>query len=280
MSGRLTLVATPIGNLGDLSERAIATLRDADLILCEDTRRTRELLSARDVRAGRRLLALHDHNESEMCATVVARLSAGDNVALVSDAGTPTVSDPGARVVAAVVAAGLAVSTVPGPSAALAALAVSGLATDRFCVEGFVPRTVAERAARIASWRDERRTIVCFESPRRLARTLADLARALGDRRAVVARELTKVHEEVARGTLAELAGRFADDVKGEVVIVIEGAAAAPPASDEQVERALADELARGSSVRDAASVVATHLEVSHRRAYALALALRKGPTN
>lgn len=275
MTGSLTVVATPIGNLGDLSERALAALRDADVILCEDTRRTRELLSARDVRAAGRLVALHDHNEDEMSADVVVRVRDGQRAVLVSDAGTPMVSDPGATVVAAVAAAGLVVTTVPGPSAALAALAVSGLASDRFCVEGFVPRQPSSRADRVAAWRTEPRTIICFESPRRLAGTLAELAAALGERRAVVARELTKLYEEVVRGTLTELATHFTDDVRGEVVIVIEGAPADKPVTNELIERALTDELARGSSVRDAATAVAAELGVAHRHAYALALSLR-----
>jgi 16S rRNA (cytidine1402-2'-O)-methyltransferase len=280
VSGALVVVATPIGNLGDTSERAIAVLADADAIYAEDTRRTRQLLSAKGVRSGGRLVSLNAHNEASRCADVVGRVASGETVALVTDAGTPGVSDPGSRVVAAVADAGYVVSTVPGPSAVLAALSVSGFDTARFCVEGFLPRRGAERRRRLAAWDVEERTVVVLESPQRIAATLTELAEQLGERRAVVARELTKLHEEVLRGTLSELAAALSGDVLGEVAIVIEGAVAAPTAqsADEEVRAALAELLARGATTRDAASEVATALHASRRRVYELALTIRQEP--
>jgi 16S rRNA (cytidine1402-2'-O)-methyltransferase len=278
VSGALVVVATPIGNLGDVSARTRDELERADAIYCEDTRRTRQLLSALGIRGGGRLVSLHEHNEQSRVDEVVGRVGGGERVVLVSDAGTPGVSDPGGRVCAAVAAAGLEVTAIPGPSAALAALVVSGLASERFVFEGFLPRRGAARERVISSLVDEARTIVLFESPQRLGATLEDLSATLGERRAVVARELTKLHEEVVRGTLGELAERYASgDVLGEVVVVIEGSFA-PPAEidDATLSAALASELAAGASVRDAASSVAGVFGVSQRRAYELALDIRR----
>lgn len=273
MSGTLVLVATPIGNLGDLSPRARHELEAADVVCCEDTRRTGRLLELSGLRA-RRLLRVDEHTERAAVDEVTALLAAGRRVVLVSDAGTPTVSDPGRRLVAAAVAAGHEVTAVPGPSAVLAALAVSGLAADRFVFEGFLPRRGRERAERLAALAGEARTVVLYESPHRVGATLADLAAALGpERYAVVARELTKLHEQVQRATLGELAERLGE-LKGEVVIVVEGAAPPPPADDEVVRAALSDELAAGASRRDAAATVAEALGVRRRRAYELALGL------
>jgi 16S rRNA (cytidine1402-2'-O)-methyltransferase len=274
--GRLVLVATPIGNLGDLSPRALELLGAADLICCEDTRRTRALLSAKGLPAGARLLSLHEHNERERTEQVLAALAAGSLVAVVSDAGTPGISDPGEHLVAAAVAAGLEVSTVPGPSAVLAALSVSGLPTDRFVMEGFLPRKGTARAERIAALVHEPRTSVILESPRRVTTTLAELADALGaDRSASVVRELTKIHEEVLRGSLGDLVERLGtDEVRGEVVVVLAGAPLEPAAqvSDEQILAALDRVRGEGASLRDAASMVAEALGIPRRRAYELAL--------
>jgi 16S rRNA (cytidine1402-2'-O)-methyltransferase len=277
VSGALVVVATPIGNLGDVTRRALEVLAEADVIYCEDTRHTRQLLSAHEIPARGRLVALHEHNEASLCEEIVSRVAAGQTAALVTDAGTPGVSDPGERVVAAVAAAGLRVTTAPGVSAAIAALSVSGLSMDRFVMEGFLPRRAGERAERIESWRQEPRTTVLYESPQRLVATLGELAGHLGDRRASVVRELTKFHEEVVRGTLTELAEVFsAREVRGEVVVVLEGAASAPPSGDEVVRQALAEEFAAGASTRDAASSVAATFGVAHRRVYELALELRR----
>jgi 16S rRNA (cytidine1402-2'-O)-methyltransferase len=273
VTGALVLVATPIGNLGDVAERARVVLSTADVVCCEDTRRTRALLTALSIPAGRRLVSVHAHNESQKAVWVAARIEEGATVAYVTDAGTPGISDPGARLVAEVVARGQSVTVVPGPSAAIAALVVSGLPTERFCVEGFLPRKGAERTERLAALRVEPRTAVLFEAASRLAATLRDLAGALGDRPAAMCRELTKLHEEVRRGSLSELADAVASAAppRGEVVVVI-GGAAARRADDDEVARAVAAELEGGATVRDTASAVATTLGVSKRRAYEAAL--------
>jgi 16S rRNA (cytidine1402-2'-O)-methyltransferase len=275
-TGRVVLVATPIGNLGDLAPRAVAALAEADVICCEDTRRTRALLSAAGVAGRGRLVSVHEHNETARVAEVLGWLAGGRTVAVVTDAGTPAVSDPGGRLVAAAAEAGFVVSVVPGPSAVLAALVVSGLATERFCVEGFLPRKGPERRRRIAALAGEERTAVVLEAPGRLAATLAELAAGLGDRPAVVARELTKLHEEVLRGTLASLAAEVAGrEVRGEVVVVIGGAPPPDPVSDEAVAEAVAVRVAAGDSARAAAEAVAGTLGVSRRLAYQLAIAQR-----
>jgi len=275
--GRLVLVSTPIGNLGDLAPRAVAVLAQADVVCCEDTRRTRALLSAAGVPGRGRLVALHAHNETERIPQVLAWLAAGKVVAVVTDAGTPAISDPGARLVAAAVAHGRVVTAVPGPSAVLTALVLSGLATDRFSVEGFLPRRGADRAARLAQLATDQRTSVVLEAPGRLAATLADLAAACGDRPVAVARELTKLHEEVWRGTLAGAATVFADrEVRGEVVIVVAGADPAGPMGDEELARAVRGRLEAGETPRQVAASLAGSLGVSRRRAYELAIELRR----
>jgi 16S rRNA (cytidine1402-2'-O)-methyltransferase len=273
VTGELVLVATPIGNLGDVSERARSVLASADVVCCEDTRRTRALLTVLSIPAGRRLVSVHAHNEAEKATWVAARVAEGATVAYVSDAGMPGVSDPGQRLVAEVVDRGLDVTVVPGPSAALAALVVSRLPTERFCVEGFLPRKGAARAERLAALHEEPRTAVVFEAPSRLAATLSDLAEALGDRPAALCRELTKLHEEVTRSSLGALAAAVAaaPTPRGEVVLVI-GGAPARRAADEEVARAVAAQLEGGATVRDTASTVAASLGVSRRRAYEVAL--------
>ena len=279
--GRLVLVATPIGNLGDLSPRAVETLAGADVVCCEDTRRTRELLTHAGIRA-RRLVSLHAHNERSRVEEVLSWLQEGREVALVSDAGTPSVSDPGQQVVAAVIGAGFEVSVVPGPSAAVASLVVSGLSTERYCFEGFLPRQGAKRRARLEVLCDEERTVLLHESPSRLAALLDDLAASLGGQRKVaVVRELTKLHEEIWRGTLAEASAQFSTrPVRGEVVLVLEGAtdrvSAATPA---EISALLEVRLESGESLKDASAAVARELGVSRRLAYELALGVRRNAT-
>ncbi len=271
-SGRLVLVATPIGNLGDLSPRASEELAAADLVACEDTRRTGRLLQHAGI-SGSDLLRLDEHTEERSTAVVVDRIGCGDTVALVSDAGMPGISDPGERVVRRVVEAGHPVVVVPGPSAPVAAVSASGLATDRWCMEGFLPRKGSARSDRLAELAVEERTMVLFESPNRLAATLRDLVGVLGpDRRAVVAREMTKLHEEFVRGTVAELADRFDEPPKGEVVLVLEGAPPPAEVEDERIQVVLDEARAGGASTRDAADEAARRLGVSRRRAYRLAL--------
>ena len=270
--GRLMLVATPIGNLGDLSPRAVEALAAADLVACEDTRRTGRLLQHAGI-TGSDLLRLDDHTEERSAVVVVRRIGEGATVALVSDAGMPGISDPGERVVRRVVEAGHSVVVVPGPSAPVAAVAASGLATDRWCMEGFLPRKGSARSDRLAELAVEERTMVLFESPHRLAATLGEMVGVVGpDRRAVVARELTKLHEEFVRGTVAELAERFAEPPKGEIVLVLEGAPPPSEVDDERIRVVLAEARAGGASTRDAADEAARRLGVSRRRAYRLGL--------
>jgi 16S rRNA (cytidine1402-2'-O)-methyltransferase len=270
--GVLVLVGTPIGNLGDLTPRATEALRSADAICCEDTRRTGRLLQHAGVERPR-LVVVNDHTEAREVPGVVARLGRGERVAVVSDAGMPGISDPGERLVRAAVAAGHAVEVVPGPSAVLAALVTSGLPAGRFVFEGFLPRKGSGRTERLGAVASEPRTVVLYEAPHRLARTVADLVEACGpDRRVAVARELTKLHEEVWRGSLGDaLAWAPAAAPKGEIVLVLEGAPAAGPPDDGALVDALRDELAAGATARDAARAVAARLGVPRRRVYDLA---------
>jgi 16S rRNA (cytidine1402-2'-O)-methyltransferase len=240
-AGRLDVIATPIGNIGDLSPRARESLASADLVLAEDTRRTATLLAACGI--SRPLLSLHEHNEAQRSDALVARLQRGEVFALVSDAGTPLLSDPGFVLVRAVAAAGLEVRSIAGPSAVTAALAIAGLPTDRFVFEGFLPAPALERQTALARLAQEPRTLVLFEAPHRIAATLAQLAQAFGgERNAVLARELTKVHESIYRDTLAGLAQRAthdADMARGEITLVIAGSATAGEGDAELLARAL-----------------------------------------
>lgn len=282
--GQLVLVATPIGNLGDLSQRAREALLGADLICCEDTRRTRALLSAMGIPAGGahgdRLLSLHGHNEASRVERVVACVAGGGTVAVVSDAGTPGISDPGALLAAAMAAVGEAVSVVPGPTSVVAALVVSGLPTDRFCVEGFLPRKGPERRHRVAALMADERTTVVLEAPGRVAGTLAELAVIDGARAVAVARELTKLHEEVWRGTLAESAVVFEErSLRGEVVLVVGGAPPAGPVGDEEIDEAVRIRLrsrrGSGDGPRQISDAVAQELGVARRTVYQATLRIR-----
>lgn len=277
-TGSLVLVATPIGNLGDLSPRAVEVLRTADVIAAEDTRRTRALLTHAGVAAGRRLRAVHGHNERASAAKIVGEVRSGAQVAYVSDAGMPGVSDPGERLVRACADAGLAVEVIPGPSAVLTALVLSGLPTDRFVFEGFLPAKGRDRDDRIGAIEREERTIVLFEAPHRLLRTLRDLATVCGEhRRVAVARELTKLHEEVWRGTVHDAVEHFEHTApRGEIVVVVEPSheEAAEPTDDELAGEALA--LVRtGMPTREAADRLAARFRVSRRRAYDAVIAQR-----
>ena len=275
--GTLFVVATPIGNLEDVTLRALRVLREADLLLAEDTREVRKLLDRHGIAA--RPVSLHAHNEVRRQAEALAALEAGRKVALVSDAGTPLVSDPGERLVAAAVAAGHGVEAVPGASAVLAALVVAGLSTERFTFVGFLPRRAAERERLLARLRDARETLVFFESPRRLAATLRELAERLGDRRAAVARELTKHFEEVARGRLHELAERFAEGVRGEVTLVVEGGGEGEAVvAEEDLDAEIRARIAAGGRAREIAAALAPATGLPKRAIYARALALARGP--
>lgn len=273
---RLILVATPLGNLGDLAPRAVEELRSVGLVCCEDTRRTGLLLNNLGIDAT--LMRLDEHTEVASIQRVIDALDEGRDVALVSDAGTPAISDPGERLVAAVAETGHVVTSVPGPSAVVMAVTLSGLPTSRFVFEGFLPRSGRERDTRLAEIAREARTSVLYEAPHRIQRTLADLANACGDdRRGAICRELTKVHEEVRRGSLRELIDTLGEP-RGEYVIVVAGASTSVTATDADVDDALRAELEAGSSVRDAADAVSSKLGVSRKIAYDRALALRNTP--
>jgi 16S rRNA (cytidine1402-2'-O)-methyltransferase len=276
--GSLVLVSTPIGNLGDLPPRAVDVLRTADVVCCEDTRHSRKLLDHFGI-APRRLLAVHEHNEAEASARLVDEIVRdGITVACITDAGTPGISDPGERLVAAALDAGVEVSVVPGPAALIAALVVSGLPTERFCFEGFLPRKGKERATRLSQLAAEERTVVLYEAPHRLAQTVADLATACGgERRLAIARELTKRFEDVWRGTLAEAVERASTmEARGEHVLVLQGASRLEAPTDDDVDAAVRRRLDAGLSTRDAAAEVAAALGVPKRLAYNAAVRLSR----
>lgn len=270
MPGRLILVATPIGNLGDLSPRAIEALGTAALICCEDTRRTGRLLQHAGL-SGYRLAVCNEHTEAARVDEVLEVLGSGADVAVVTDAGTPGISDPGERLVRAVLDAGHVVSSTPGPAAVVTALVISGLPTSRFVFEGFLPRAGRARRDRLGELVDERRTIVVYEAPHRMLTTMADLAAVLGaDRPVTVTRELTKLHETVVRGTLATIE---LGTPRGEYVVVIAGAPVDDtPPDDEAIRAALRAERAGGATTRDAVAAVARRLGVPKRVAYGLAV--------
>jgi 16S rRNA (cytidine1402-2'-O)-methyltransferase len=280
------LVGTPIGNLGDLSPRAAATLEGADVVFCEDTRRTRKLLSAVGIPTPR-LLSMHQHNEAASAAYAVELARAGATVAIVTDAGMPGISDPGARVVQAAAAAGVAVEVVPGPSASLTALVASGLPAEPFCFEGFLPRKGPGREERLRRLGARDCTTVVYEAPHRVLRTLADLARACSpERRLAVGRELTKVHEELWRGTIGEaITWAGTGDPRGEWVLVVAGAepAVGDRPSDADVMAALRTHIEGGADRRQAVAGVAAELRLPKRQVYQLALGLAAaeppGPT-
>ncbi len=274
--GRLLLGATPMGQPSDASPRLVAALSSADVVAAEDTRRVRTLAKALDVRIGGNIVSFFDHVESSRVPELVEAISAGATVLVVSDAGMPLINDPGHRLVQACLDADLPVQCLPGPSAVTTALAVSGLASDKFCFEGFAPRKQSARKAWLASLSEERRTTVFFESPRRLAACLRDAVDQLGgDRRAAVCRELTKVHEEVQRGSLAELAAWAADGVLGEITVVLAGAT---PRADLQTLVAEVDALVdAGMGVKDACAqvIAATPGAPSRRELYDAVLRAR-----
>jgi 16S rRNA (cytidine1402-2'-O)-methyltransferase len=271
----LYVVATPIGNLQDASPRALEALRSVDAIVAEDTRHTRGLLAHFDIH--KPLLSLPAFDERARIGPLVERLTAGQSLALVTDAGTPAVSDPGAALVDAAWSASIAVIPIPGPSAGLAALSASGLPSDRFVFAGFLPRKGESRRSAIEWIRRSGETAILYEAGNRLAATLADLARELGDRRAVVARELTKLHEELRRGRLTELAALWPDGARGEVVIVVEGGAAAAEEVKPPIDEAIRRRLAAGESVKDIATTLAVEYGEPRQQIYARVLELRGG---
>lgn len=265
----LAVCATPIGNLEDVTLRVLRELAEADFVLAEDTRHTRKLLDRHGIDA--RLLSYHEHNEAKRTAELLPRLAAGERVALVSDAGLPGINDPGARLVAAALEAGVAVTVLPGPSAVETALVASGLVGERYQFAGYLPRgerALTDLGEELARWPWP---VVAFESPQRLPRSLACLARVVPDRQAAVCRELTKRHEEVARGTLSELAERFREPVRGEVTLVL-GGADTLAADEDEAARAVAELVTAGLARRQAADLVARLTGVSRNRLYRASL--------
>ncbi|RPF19942.1 16S rRNA (cytidine1402-2'-O)-methyltransferase [Myceligenerans xiligouense] len=276
-SGALVLAATPIGNADDASGHLRRLLADADVVAAEDTRRLHALASRIGVRIGGRIVSYHEHNETARADDLLDTVASGGTVAVVTDAGMPSVSDPGYRVVARAIERGLRVTAAPGPSAVLTALALSGLPTDRFTFEGFPPRKPGERARSLAALAAEPRTMVFFEAPHRISDTLAAMAQAFGDDRpGAVCRELTKTYEEVLRGGLGELAARASDEqLRGEICVVVAGAPPAPPASVDDVVGEVLDRVAGGERLKTAVAEVAEATGVPKRDLYAAALQAR-----
>lgn len=271
----LVLAATPIGDPADAAPRLTHELASVPLILAEDTRRTKRLCDALGVTPSGSMMSYHEHNEAQRTGEIVERIAAGERVLLVTDAGMPSVSDPGYRLVAACVERDLTVTCVPGPSAVLMAIAVSGLPVDRFCFEGFLPRKAGERARTLAALADEARTMVFFEAPHRLAVTLEAMADAFGDeRRGAVCRELTKTYEEVRRGGLRELAAWALDGARGEITVVVEGAEPREASLEDAVATVL-DLVAGGVRLKDACGQVAQASGLSKKTLYDAALAAR-----
>jgi 16S rRNA (cytidine1402-2'-O)-methyltransferase len=274
-TGTLYIVATPIGNLEDITFRAVRILKEVTLIAAEDTRHSRKLLSHFGITT--RLTPYHDHNERLKTDYLLEMLREGNSIAIITDAGTPCIADPGYRIARAAAAAGIRVVPIPGPSAIVTALSAAGLPTDRFAFEGFLPAKQGKRRSRLAELKDDERVVVYYEAPHRLAETLADMAELLGEREAVVARELTKIHEEFRHGQLEELAAHFGrEGVKGEVVILIapppQGEAGTEQEPEELLRRQL---LTEGLSLRDAVAATVAATGKPRSVIYALALAIR-----
>lgn len=279
MTGRLLVVGTPIGNLGDLSPRAIEALRASALICCEDTRHSSKLLTHAGIEGVRKAIS-NEHTEADRVQQVLALLAAGNDVSVITDAGMPGISDPGMVLVRAAIAAGHPVSVVPGPDAATSALVLSGLDTSRFVFEGFLPRSGKERSERLTAVAAEQRTIVMYEAPHRIVRTVRDLSEACGpQRRVALAREITKLHEDVWRGTLAD-ACLHVDEVepRGEYVVVLEGAPPAAEATDERIVNLLRTAIEGGADRRSAIATVMQATGAAKRRVYDLALTVPRTP--
>jgi len=277
MPGQLFIVPTPIGNLEDITLRALRVLKEVDLIAAEDTRHTQHLLNHYGIRTS--LTSYHEHNEREKAQTLVDRIKNGANIALVSDAGTPAIADPGFRLVAAAIAAGVQIVPLPGAAALATVLSASGLPTDRFLFEGFLPAKKAERRAKLQALREQTATLIFYEAPHRLLDTLNDIRQLLGDRRLVVAREVSKVHEEFLRGAVSGIVDQLADrKVKGEITLVVHGATGDARVSDEQLSteiRRLTDEQV---GVKEIAELLGERYGLAKREVYRLALEL-KGAT-
>ena len=277
MPGTLYIVATPIGNLEDITLRALRVLKEVDRIAAEDTRHTKKLLNHYDIRTP--LMSYHEHNERSTAPALVERMLLGESIALVSDAGTPGISDPGYRLVVAAVAAAIQVTPVPGPSALIAALSAAALPTAGFVFEGFLPEKRNQRRERLLALRDEKRTLVCYEAPHRLKDALGDIASILGDRTVAIAREMTKVHEEFMRGPIHEIMTRIADcEIRGEAVIVVHGAAAGDldlGGSEQSLRKDVLQLQASGMRVKEIADLLGEKYALPKKHIYRIALELR-----
>jgi len=274
MTGVLYIVATPIGNLEDITLRALRVLKEVDLIAAEDTRHTRILLSHYDIRTP--LTSYHEHNERTKAQPLVERLLGGENIALVSDAGTPAISDPGYRLVVDAIHAGILVIPLPGAAALAAALSASGLPTDRFAFEGFLPAKKQERRARLQELKNDARTLVFYEAPHRLNESLQDMQQIIGERQIAIGRELSKVHEEFLRGTVSEVMARFAErEVKGEITIVVHGCTDECQVSEENIGTEIRRLIDEGMGMKEISELLGERYHVSKRQIYQLALKLK-----
>ena len=275
MKGTLYIVSTPIGNLGDITLRALETLKDVDLVAAEDTRHTRKLFSRFGIKTP--LISFCGAKEQAKSGEVLRLLREGKSVALVSDAGTPGISDPGYYLVKQVVEEGLPLFSIPGPSAIISALTLSGLSTERFVFEGFLPPKKGQRLKKLAGLKEEERTIVIYESPRRIIKTLTEILEAMGDRKAAVSRELTKIHEEVARGKVSDIINLWGKKgIKGEITLVLEGATLKEASKPEEMEIFMRGLLKEGSSLKDGATLAAERFRVPKKKAYTELLRLKE----
>jgi len=274
MPGTLFVVATPIGNLEDITGRALRVLREASIIAAEDTRRTARLLARYAITTP--TTSLHEHNEAQKTGSLVARLDRGENIALVSDAGTPAISDPGYRLVVDAIHAGIRVIPLPGAAALAAALSASGLPTDRFAFEGFLPSKKQERKTKLQELKNDARTLVFYEAPHRLNESLQDMQQIMGEREIVVGRELSKVHEEFLRGTVSEVVARFADrEVKGEITIVVRGSTDGCQVSEAEVNAEIRRLGAAGMGVKEISQLLGERYQLSKREVYQMVLKLK-----
>ncbi len=274
MPGILYIVPTPIGNLEDITLRALRVLQEVDLIAAEDTRHTQHLLAHFDIKT--KLTSYHEHNERDKARSLVERLKSGAQIALVSDAGTPAMSDPGYRIVVEAIRAGIQVVPLPGASALTTALSASGLPTDSFRFEGFLPAKSRERKTKLQSLKAETATLLFYEAPHRLLDALGDMLLIFGDREIAIARELTKVHEEFIRGKLSEVIGKFTDrDIKGEIVLIVQGASGEALVSEEELHTMIRQLAGDGMGVKDIAELVGERYGLAKKEVYRLALDLK-----
>jgi 16S rRNA (cytidine1402-2'-O)-methyltransferase len=274
MAGTLYIVPTPIGNLDDITLRALRVLKEVELIAAEDTRHTLHLLSHFGIKTA--LTSYHEHNERDKARMLVERLKSGASIALVSDAGTPAISDPGYRIVFEAIRAGIQVTPLPGAAALTTAICASGLPTDRFLFEGFLPAKSRERKGKLQSLRGETATLVFYEAPHRLLDTLGDLLKILGDREIAVARELTKVHEEFVRGKLSEVIGALEHrDIKGEIVLIVQGATGEAQVSEADLQAVIRQLVGGGMGVKEIAELLGERYGLAKKEVYRLALDLK-----